>query len=74
MERISLKKLNEVEGKERYCVEVSNIYADLEDLDAGLEINSAWEMIGENITILAKQSLGYLDLSKHMTWFDEGGS
>jgi hypothetical protein len=47
MERFNLKKLNEVEGKERYSVEVSNKFAALEDLDAEVEINSAWEMIGE---------------------------
>jgi hypothetical protein len=49
MERFNLKKLNEVEGKEQYRVEVSNRFAALEDLDAGVEINSAWEMIRENI-------------------------
>jgi hypothetical protein len=33
MERSILKKLNEVEGKEQYCVEISNRFAALEDLD-----------------------------------------
>jgi hypothetical protein len=32
MERFNLKKLNKVEGKEQYCVEVSNRFAALEDL------------------------------------------
>jgi hypothetical protein len=41
MERLNLGKLNEVEGKEQYRVEVSNRFAALEDLDAELEINSA---------------------------------
>jgi hypothetical protein len=49
MERFNLKKLNEVEGKEQYHVEVSNRFAALEDLDAEVEINSAWKMIRENI-------------------------
>jgi hypothetical protein len=49
MERFNLGKLNEVEGKEQYHVEVSNRYAALEDLDAEVEMNSAWEMIRENI-------------------------
>jgi hypothetical protein len=31
----------------------------LEDLDAEVEIDSAWETIRENIKILAKESLGY---------------
>jgi hypothetical protein len=34
----NLKKLNEVEGKEQYRVEVSNRFAVLEDLDAEVEI------------------------------------
>jgi hypothetical protein len=58
MERLNLKKLNEVEGKEKYCVEVSKRSATLEDLDAEVEINSAWEMIRENINISVKESLG----------------
>jgi hypothetical protein len=33
MERFNLKKLNEVEGKEQYRVDVSNRCAALEDLD-----------------------------------------
>jgi hypothetical protein len=31
MERYNLKKLNEVEGKEQYCVETSNRFATLEN-------------------------------------------
>jgi hypothetical protein len=45
MERFNLKKLNETEGKEQYRVQVSNRSAALEDLDAELEINSAWKTI-----------------------------
>jgi hypothetical protein len=35
MERFNLKKLNDVEGKEQFRVEVSNRFAALEDLDRG---------------------------------------
>jgi hypothetical protein len=65
MERFSLKKLNEVEGKKQFNVEVSNRFAALEDLDAEVESNSAWETIRENINISAKESLGYFELKKH---------
>jgi hypothetical protein len=41
----SLEKLNEVEGKEKYRVEISNRFAALEDLDAEDEMNTVWEMI-----------------------------
>jgi hypothetical protein len=50
-ERFNLKKLNKVEGTWQYRVEVSNRFAALEDLDAEVEINSAWEMIRENINV-----------------------
>jgi hypothetical protein len=44
-------KLNEVEGKEQYHVQVSNRFAALEDLDTQAEINSAWQTIREDINI-----------------------
>jgi hypothetical protein len=74
MERFNLKKLNVVEGKEQFRVEVSNRFAALEDLDTELEINSAWEMIREDIKISAKETLGYFELKKHKPRFDEGCS
>jgi hypothetical protein len=46
----------------------------LEDFDAEVEINSAWETIRENITISAKESLGYFELKKHNPQVDEGCS
>jgi hypothetical protein len=74
MERFNLKKLNDVEGKEQFRVEVSNRFAGLEYLDAEAEINSAWESIRENIQISAKESLGCFELKKHKPWYDEGCS
>jgi hypothetical protein len=57
MEKFSLKKLNDVEGKEQYRVEISNRFAALEHLDTEVDINKAWETIRENIKISAKESL-----------------
>jgi hypothetical protein len=74
MERFNLKKLYEAVGKEQFRVEISNRFAALEDLDAEVEINSAWETIRENIKILAKDSVGYYESKKHKAWFDEGCS
>jgi hypothetical protein len=42
MERFSLKKLNEIEGKEQYLVEISNRFAALENLNAEVDIKRAW--------------------------------
>jgi hypothetical protein len=50
MERFNPKKLNEVDGKEKYCVEVQNRFEALEDLDAKVEMNSTWETIRERIS------------------------
>jgi hypothetical protein len=45
MVMFSLKELNEVEGKEKYSVEVSDRFAALEDLDTEVEITSVSETI-----------------------------
>jgi hypothetical protein len=63
MERFSLKILNEVEGKENYCV--SNRFAALEDLNSEMDVNIVWETIRENIKFSAKESPGCYDLKKH---------
>jgi hypothetical protein len=65
MERFNLKKLNDVEGKEQFRVEVSNRFAALEGLDAGVEINRSWETIRKNIKIAAKESPCYFEFKKH---------
>jgi hypothetical protein len=59
IERFNLKKWNEVEGKEQFHVEVSNSFTALEDSDAEVETNSAWETIRENIKVSAKEILAY---------------
>jgi hypothetical protein len=64
-ERFNLKKLNKVEGKRQFRVEVSNRFAALEGFDAEVEINSAWDTIRENIKISTNQSVGYFELKKH---------
>jgi hypothetical protein len=74
MERFHLKKLNDVEGKEKYRVEISSRFAAIEDLDAEVEIITTWETIRENIKISVKKSLGYYEMKQHKPWFDEGCS
>jgi hypothetical protein len=58
MEGFNLKKLKAVQGKEQYCLEISNRFAALENLNTELDINKAWETIRKNIKISAKESLG----------------
>jgi hypothetical protein len=73
MERFNLRKLNEVEGEDKYRAEVSNRFAALEDLDAEVEINSAWETIRENIKISTKESR-LLRTEEAKKQYDEGCS
>jgi uncharacterized protein YaaR (DUF327 family) len=73
MEKFNLKKLNEVEGKEQYRVEVANRFAVLEELDRELEINSAWEIIRDNKNF-RKKSLSCCELKMHKPWFDQACS
>jgi hypothetical protein len=74
MERFNLKKLNEVESKDKYCFVVSNRFAALERLKTDVEINSAWEMIRGNIKISTKESLSYCEFKNHKPWFDQACS
>ncbi|PNF43036.1 hypothetical protein B7P43_G07223 [Cryptotermes secundus] len=74
MKRFNLKKLNEVDGKEQYRVEISNRFAALENLDTEVDVNKTWETIRENIKMSAKESLGYYEPKKHKPWFDAGCS
>jgi hypothetical protein len=54
MERSDRKKLNEVEGKGQYRVEISSRSMALENSDAEVDINRAWEP-RENIKISTKE-------------------
>jgi hypothetical protein len=74
MERFNLKKLDEVEGKEQYQVEISNRFAALENSDDDVNINRTWETVREEIKFSANASLRYYELKKHKPWFDEGCS
>jgi hypothetical protein len=65
METFNLKKLSEVEGKARYRVEISNRFAALENFDTEWDVNKAWKLIGENIKISAKESLGCYEPKKN---------
>ena len=69
-ERFNLRKLNELEVKEKYQIEITNRYAALENLDVDENVNRAWENIKQNIKTSAKESLGLHELKQHKPWFD----
>jgi hypothetical protein len=55
MKRFNLKKLNEVEGREQYHVNISNRFPDVDNLENDMAINSAWETISVNIKFQTKK-------------------
>jgi len=61
-ERFNLRKLNELEVKEKYQIEITKRFAALENLIVDKNVNRAWENIKENIKTSAKESLGLLEL------------
>ena len=46
-ERLNHRKLNELELRKHYQIEITNRFAALENLSDGKEINRAWECIKE---------------------------
>jgi hypothetical protein len=49
--RFNLRKLNEMEVRKQFQIELSNRFAALENLNESEDINRAWENIKENIKI-----------------------
>jgi len=58
VERFNPKKLNELEVRKQYQIEITNRLAAMENLNGSEDINSAWENIKDNIKTSATDSLG----------------
>jgi len=69
--RFNLRKLNELEVRKQYQVQITNGFTALENLGDKEDINRAWENNKENIKTSAKESLGLQELKEHKAWFDE---
>jgi len=70
-ERCNLRKLNELEVRKRYQIEITKRFAALENLSDDEDINRVWENIKENIKTSAKKSLGLQQSKQHKPLFDE---
>ena len=64
-ERFNLRKLNELEGRKKYQIEITNRFAVLGNLRDNGDLNMAWENFKENIKTLAKESVGLCKLKQH---------
>ena len=70
-ERFNLRKLNELEVRKRYQIEITNRFAALGNVENDRDIKRAWEDIKDSIKTSAKESLGVQDQKKYEPWFDE---
>ena len=70
-ERFNFRKLNELEVRKQYQIEITDRFTALENLSNGEDINRAWENIKENINTSAQDSLELHELKQHKLRFDE---
>ena len=62
VERFNLRKLNKLEVRKQYEIEITNGFATLENVSDGEDINRPWENIKESIKTSATESLGLYEL------------
>jgi hypothetical protein len=63
--------LREVDVREQYRINISNMFAALEKLNDSKNMNTAWENIKENIKISDNEFLRQLEMKECELWFDE---
>ena len=64
-ERFNLRKLNELEVRKQYQIEISHRFAALENFRDSEDINRTWDNIKQNIKTYVKMSLGLHLLKQH---------
>jgi len=69
--RFNLRKLNDLEVKKQYQIDITNSFAALENVSVDEDINRAWVSINENIKTSSTESLGMHEIKHHKPWFDE---
>ena len=70
-ERFNFKKLNELDIRKQFQIDITNRFAVLENFSDSEDINRAWENTPENIKTSAKDTLGLYKLQHHKRWFDK---
>jgi hypothetical protein len=70
VERFNFRKLNGLEVRKQFHIEISNRFAALENLSDGEDRSRDWENIKGNIKTRAKESLGVYELKQYKPWFD----
>jgi hypothetical protein len=70
-EKFNLRKLDDLEVRKQYRIEIRNRCAALENVSDDEDINMAWQSIKQNIKTSAKESLCLHEMKQHKPWFDE---
>ena len=70
-ETFNHRKLNELEVRKQYQIQISNRFAELENLIDDKDINRTWENTKENIKTSVEESLGLHEYKQHKPWLDE---
>ena len=70
-ERLNCRKLNELELRKQYQIEIANRFAALENLNDGKDINRSWRNVRENVKTSAKEILCLHKLKQHKPCCDE---
>ena len=68
-ERFNLWKLNELDVRKQYQIEIMNKFAALENLRDDEDVNRAWENIKGHVKTSAKENPGLHELKQHKPWF-----
>jgi len=69
--RFNLSKLNDLEVRKQYQIEITKSFAALETLNEDEDVNRICGNIKHNIQISAKESLCMHEWKQHKSWFDE---
>jgi len=69
--RFNLSKLNALEVRKQYQIEITNRFATLENWNEDEDVNRIWGNIKHDIQISAKESVGMHEWKQQNPWFDE---
>jgi hypothetical protein len=69
--RFNLGKLNDLEVRKQYQIEITHRFSALENVSEDEDIYRAWDNIKENIKTSATEGLGIHEMKQHKPWFDD---
>jgi hypothetical protein len=69
--KFNRRKLDDLEVRKQYRIEIANRFAALENVSDDEDINRAWKRIKDNTKTSAKESLVLHKMKQHKPWFNE---